>query len=256
MATYSRIAAITLLLATLGWLSHLLEDTASYADCAGSQSAAVSGATSAGALVVGVEQAVDSATCDDDIAAVDMPPRDSGLDSRCVQQAITAVEDPFDYCGVLTADSETPILTRQMVGAAFQRLPLPAADLVIQPPNGRTLVNFDTNFYTEQGEFNRTVTLLGQQVELRIWPERFVWRFGDGQVRETSSPGSPYPNLEITHSYRRKGKVEPSVDTTYAAQFRVAEGPWQDVDGTVTIVGSPQQLRVVTARPVLVGGRA
>jgi hypothetical protein len=31
-------------------------------------------------------------------------------------------------------------------------------------------------------------------------------------------------------------------------------GPWRDVNGTVTIPGTPQPLRVVTARPVLVGG--
>lgn len=46
----------------------------------------------------------------------------------------------------------------------------------------------------------------------------------------------------------------PSVATTYAAQFRVGGGPWRDVAGTVTIPGTPEGLRVVTARPVLVGG--
>ena len=47
--------------------------------------------------------------------------------------------------------------------------------------------------------------------------------------------------------------MAPSLDTTYAAQFRVGAGPWRDVAGTVTIPGSPEGLRVVTARPVLVG---
>jgi hypothetical protein len=91
-------------------------------------------------------------------------------------------------------------------------------------------------------------------VQLRIWPASFVWRFGDGASKRTSTPGSAYPDLEITHKYARKGRVSPSVDTTYAAQFRVGGGAWQDVAGTVTIPGSPQQLRVVEARPVLVGG--
>lgn len=125
---------------------------------------------------------------------------------------------------------------------------------MIQPPNGRTLVNFETNFYTEQGEFTRTVALLGRQVELRIWPASFGWEFGDGASDQTTSPGAAYPELEITHEYLRKGRVTPSVDTTYAAQFRVGGGPWRDVAGTVTIPGSPQPLRVVEARPVLVGG--
>ena len=49
--------------------------------------------------------------------------------------------------------------------------------------------------------------------------------------------------------------MSPRVDTTYAAQFRVNGGPWRDVDGTVTIPGSPTRLQVVTASPVLVGYR-
>jgi hypothetical protein len=173
----------------------------------------------------------------------------------CTQTAITNDVDPFLYCDVPTASvNADPEPTPALIARAFRRLPLPAAKLVIQPPNGRTLVNFETNFYTEQGEFTRTVTLLGQQVALRIWPASFGWRFGDGESDQTTSPGAAYPDLEITHEYLEKGQVSPSVDTTYAAQFRVGGGPWRDVAGTVTVPGTPQQLRVVEARPVLVGG--
>lgn len=212
-------------------------------------------------FVQGVAQVNTKHVCDGglqsetDVTALDLGPRNSDLDPLCVQLALTNDVEPFMYCeseDARPADSQQ--LTPGLVLRAFRRIPLPEAKLLIQPPNGRTLVNFDTNFYTDQGEFTRTVTLLGRQVELRIWPETFAWKFGDGEVEETSSPGSPYPDLEITHAYRSKGRVAPSVNTTYAAQFRVGGGPWQDVAGTVTIPGSPQQLRVVTARPVLVGG--
>lgn len=145
-------------------------------------------------------------------------------------------------------------VTPGLVATAFRRIPLPASEVVVQPPNGRTLVNFRTNFYTERDEFTRVVRLLGQRVELRIWPARFGWRFGDGVERWTTTPGDKYPHLEVTHRYLSKGRVAPSVATTYAAQFRVGGGPWRDVNGTVTIPGTPQGLRVVTARPVLVGG--
>ena len=74
-------------------------------------------------------------------------------------------------------------------------------------------------------------------------------------MRQTAEAGSPYPDLEITHRYLSKGRVSPRVDTTYAAEFRVDGGAWRDVAGTVTIPGDPQGLRVVTARPVLVGYR-
>jgi hypothetical protein len=181
------------------------------------------------------------------------PPRDSDWDAACVRTAIEVGLDTAEFCD-LPSGAAPPDVAPGLVARAFRRVPLPEAKLVIQPPNGRTLVNFETNFYTEQGEFTRTVTLLGRQVELRIWPASFGWRFGDGESDRTTSPGAAYPDLEITHEYLRKGRVSPSVDTTYAAQFRVGGGPWRDVAGTVTIPGSPQELRVVEARPVLVGG--
>ena len=148
--------------------------------------------------------------------------------------------------------SPTPQVTAGMVAAALRRIDLPPSDLVVQPPGGETLVNFATNFYTEQGSFTRRVHLLGQRVDLKIWPSQYRWVFGDGESQASESAGAPYPDLLITHDYRAKGGVSPRVDTTYSAQFSVNGGPWRDVDGTVTIAGSPVDLRVRTARPVLV----
>jgi hypothetical protein len=183
--------------------------------------------------------------------SVDVPPTDSGLDSICVETAITLGNDPYAYCGIPPDDS--PGLTAGMVAAAFRVLPLPGSVLEIQPPNGRTLVNFDTNFFTDTRAFDRTVTLLGQRVDLHIVPSEFGWRFGDGQSLATEEPGAPYPDLDVTHRYLKKGKVAPSVDTTYTATFRVNGGPWRDVPGSVTIAGAPVDLQVLTATPTLVG---
>ena len=148
-----------------------------------------------------------------------------------------------------------PTLTPGMVAQAFRSVDLPASELTVQPPNGRTLVNFATNFYTEQGSFTREVRLLGRSVALRIWPSQFAWRFGDGRSLSTRESGAPYPHLEVTHEYLAKGGVTPSVDTTYAAEFSVDGGPWRAVDGTVTIPGEPVRLDVLTATPQLVGYR-
>ena len=68
-----------------------------------------------------------------------------------------------------------------MVAAAFARIPMPASQLEVQPPDGRTLVNFDTNFFTGTRPFDRTVPLLGQLVDFHIVPSEFGWRFGDGE---------------------------------------------------------------------------
>ncbi|GAW54588.1 MULTISPECIES: hypothetical protein [unclassified Nocardioides] len=180
------------------------------------------------------------------------PPRDSDWDRACVRQALTFGLDPQAFCDTPVA-AVAPTLTPGIVARAFRRLSLPASELVVQPPGGRTLVNFATNFYTENGGFTRTVSLLGRRVVLRIWPAAYGWRFGDGVTRQTVGAGSPYPDLEITHRYLDEGRVSPRVDTTYAAQFRVGGGPWREVVGTVTVPGMAQGLRVVEARPVLVG---
>ena len=97
------------------------------------------------------------------------------------------------------------------------------------------------------------MTLLGQRVDLHIVPSAFGWRFGDGESLATAEPGSPYPDLDVTHRYLAKGKVAPSVDTTYEATYRVNGGGWLDVPGSVTIPGAPIDLQVLTATPTLVG---
>jgi len=59
----------------------------------------------------------------------------------------------------------------------------------------------------------------------------------------------------ITHEYvDARVVVRPQVDATYAAEFSLDGGPtWTPVGGTVTIDGTTASLRVVEARPVLVG---
>ena len=179
--------------------------------------------------------------------------RDSDLDALCVSQAIEMAVDPFAYCG-LPPGTPIPVeVTPGMVAAALRLVPIPPSVLEVQPPNGRTLVNFDTNFYTESGPFDRTVHLLRQRVDLHIVPSEFDWRFGDGESLVTEEPGAPYPDLEVTHRYLKKGQVVARVDTTYAATYRVNGGPSIKVKGQVTIPGVPVDLQVLTATPALVG---
>lgn len=161
--------------------------------------------------------------------------------------------DADEFCGAEDDSPAAPVLTPGSVARALRRVPLPPSELIIQPPDGRTLVNFDTNFYTEERTLFRAVRLLGQRVELRIVADSYTWHFGDGQSVTTSEPGAPYPRLEVTHSYLRTGRFGPSLDTTYVADFRVGGGAWQPVPGSVTIAGPTLSLRAVEATPVLVG---
>ncbi len=146
-----------------------------------------------------------------------------------------------------------PQVTTGLVAEALRQVPLPASQIEVQPPNGRTLVNFETNFYTEGGDLTRTITLLGQQVDLQISAASYTWVFGDGESLRTTGPGAAYPQLDVTHRYLQAGEVQVGVDTTYTAQFSVNGGPFVPVPGSVTVAGELEPLQIVEARPTLVG---
>jgi len=147
---------------------------------------------------------------------------------------------------------DRPAAVRSNVARAFREMQLPPSKLVVEPPDGLTLINFDTNFYVRPKVLRRTVTLLGQPVQFRVWASSYTWQFGDGTQLETLKPGAPYPRLDVTHQYLEIDTYAPRVDTTYQAEFRVGSGAWQPVDGTATVTGDPVQLRAIGARPKLV----
>ena len=173
----------------------------------------------------------------------------SGITGGCMGNAQACAPAPV---------AAQPQITQGIVLRALRRVELPASKLVVQPPGGKTLVNFDTLFRTEAEPFTRTVRLLGHRVDLAITPVSFSWSHGDGTRQVTSDPGRAYQrgvamNQYVSHRYQDAHvTMKPKVDTTYSARFRVDGGPWRDVNGTVTIPGNAVSLRVVEARPTLV----
>lgn len=150
-------------------------------------------------------------------------------------------------------------VTADAVLRAFRRIPVPASEVVIQPPGGQTLVNLDTIFSTRAEAFTRTIGLLGHRVELDVTASEFRWVNGDGSVMVTDwagrswRKGSPLAEL-ITHRYDDAvNGLAPRVDTTWSARYRVDGGAWQDVPGTVTITGESFPLDVLSASPQLSG---
>ena len=211
--------------------------------------------TTTTSVLDGLLQTQSVQVCDEETQSEEVADADHEQDEDpgpCVIEALQALMDPVEYCDLPPEEVEDEV-TPGLVATAFQTIPLPPSQLQVQPANGRTLVNFETNFFTDNAPFDRTVTLLGQQVDLHIVPSGFGWRFGDGAALSTEDAGAPYPDLRITHTYERKGDVAPAVDTTYTATYRVNDGPWADVPGSVTIPGAPVALEVLSATPVLVG---
>lgn len=147
-----------------------------------------------------------------------------------------------------------PQVTPDLVAQAFATLTWPESPLTIQPPGGRTLVNLETNFLTTNtAPTTQSVQLLGQSVDIEATPSTWTWLHGDGTTQTTDRPGTPYPDLTVTHTYRDADTVaNPSVDTTYTGRYRLNGGPWQLIPTTRTITGTPAELEIVPATPQLV----
>lgn len=146
-----------------------------------------------------------------------------------------------------------------LVLRAFQRVPLPEPQLSIQPPKGKTLVGLETIFSTTAEPFTRTLTLLGRQVQLKIQPSSFTWLHGDTTTQSTNWPGKPWSNDQpdidtyITHLYEHTANVRPGVEVTWSADYRIGNGPWQQVNGTVSRTSPRATLQILEGEPVLHG---
>lgn len=144
-----------------------------------------------------------------------------------------------------------PEVTPAMVLTALRRVGLPELTTHVQPA-GRTLVNFDTIFYTDPEPVALQLTILGQGVDVAAESSSYRWVFGDGTVITTESPGGPYPSKEIVHRYTDADvTVAARVEAAYSARFRVSGGDWQQIAETVTTVGPASELRIVEGTPLL-----
>ncbi|MFD1827549.1 hypothetical protein [Mumia zhuanghuii] len=145
-----------------------------------------------------------------------------------------------------------PEVTRGDVLREVRRLPLPKAQIAIQPSD-RTLVNLDTVFSTTAPQFDRTVTILEQRVHITAKPTRYAWHFGDGASKTTTTPGRPYPAMDVTHQYTKADRTHrPRVDVTFSISYSVDGGPTQSLEQTVTTAGPAATLVTREATPVLV----
>ena len=172
---------------------------------------------------------------------------------RSEDSGLTWTEMGSVCLGESDADS-LRVITETRIIREFRRIDWPAADLVIQPPDGRTLVNLKTNFYTNTTKPRvQPVDIAGHTVEIEATPASYTWQFGDGSTASGTEPGDEYPNLQVTHTYVEADvTVRPSVDVTYSGRWRIDGGEWHDIDETLTVEGTPVALEVLTATPHLV----
>lgn len=148
-------------------------------------------------------------------------------------------------------DDEERELTPGDVLRAVREMGMPALRVRVEPGD-ETLVNVETNFYAEPQPFDRSIELLGFAVDVQATPATYTWIHGDGTTARTTDPGSPYPDLDVTHRYREPSSgVSPRVDVTYQVRYRVDGGPWLPLSQTLTARGPASTLTVNEAAPVL-----
>ncbi len=142
-------------------------------------------------------------------------------------------------------------LTEGDIVRAVREIGLPRLDVTVEPGDS-TLVNAATNFYTDPEAFARSIDLLGFDVDLQASPITYTWIHGDGSRADTTQPGQPYPDLDVTHRYREPATVvRPHVDVTYRVRYRVDGGAWTTLGQTLTATGPSTDLAVNEAAPVL-----
>ena len=152
-----------------------------------------------------------------------------------------------------------PVLGLGQILAAFHNTPWSKPTVHIQPEGNVTLVTLPTYFAVawpeagfQPGEAD-TVTMLGQQVQIRPTLDSYSYVFGDGTTQgPTTSAGGPYPSGDVTHTYPKAGIYSTHVDITFGGEFSISGGAWVPIPDTVTVAGPVQLLTVKTAHSRLV----
>jgi len=144
------------------------------------------------------------------------------------------------------------VFTPGLAQSAVESLPMPALELNVQP-DGPTLVNAPTIFYTEPQPFSTSIDLLGHTIEVRAEPVSFIWVHGDGTSQSTSTPGKPYPSRDVAHRYMTPYEgVSARVDTVYEVEFSIDGDGWESLDAPLIATGPATSIEVQEAAPVLV----
>jgi hypothetical protein len=127
-------------------------------------------------------------------------------------------------------------------------------------PDGWTVAGLDTNFYAITGSHVVNGTLLGRPADVRFTPTAYRWVYGDGTSATKYTKGGTWAALGIpefertptSHVYEQLGDYTITLDIVFAAEYRFDGGSWRPVIGSLTLPANDLQIRVGTAKTVLV----
>jgi len=203
------------------------------------------------------EEATTGANCDNFKACAGPPPGTLyNLYRDGVKYGVTCLSAPQAVVfGQITPD---------YVDSKWRGLDWQKAELSLQPPNGKTLVNLPTIFTSSMSPQPQTitVTLLGLPVTIEATPTSWTWHSGMGGDEgswTTNDPGAAYtsgtdPESLNNFRYLIADSYLPSVDVTYEGRFQVAgQDDWLDIPNPLTLEGDTVTLQVLPAGAHLTG---
>jgi len=110
---------------------------------------------------------------------------------------------------------------------------------IAHEPSSNAVVNIPVIYWCDlPGVFRTKVAIIGEAVDVTMRPS-FLWSFGDGSFYATTSPGSPYPNQVITHTYRKSGTYAIVLVATWG-------GTWSNNGVVRAITGKIRKVSVAT----------
>lgn len=135
----------------------------------------------------------------------------------------------------------------------------PAPPRVVGEPDGFGVVGMPTNFVVGATEHTVDGEIFDVPVTVRFTPVSFLFDYGDGATRETTTPGTSWQDLDVpqftatdtSHSYSEPGEYEARATIRYVAEAD-AGGGWFAVPGIVEIGTAATVIRVVDVDTALV----
>ena len=135
----------------------------------------------------------------------------------------------------------------------------PAPPRVVGEPDGFGVVGMPTNFVVGATEHTVDGEIFDVPVTVRFTPVSFLFDYGDGATRETTTPGTSWQDLDVpqftatdtSHSYSEPGEYEARATIRYVAEAD-AGGGWFAVPGILEIGTAATVIRVVDVDTALV----
>lgn len=136
----------------------------------------------------------------------------------------------------------------------------PARPSFTGEPDGVAVVGMPANFVAAATEQLIPGELFGHPVVVRFIPASYVFHYGDGESRTSTTGGATWPALgqaqftptDTSHAYAERGTFSASVTVRYAASVDFGSGTWREVPGFVEATAGGYGMRVVEVRTGLV----